>query len=872
MADATNQCSETTLNNHQFNDCIIEIIKSLYDIDLKQLIEKFKTYEELCEALNKPIKTCLNSDNELLKLRLFIDSLTESMRKRYGMSHQSRMDLIARLAADWPEWGLSFDYLNCIIIPFLKNTILHHFINLSEKYDISNTFYEFYSIPDKSMVDIDTFKLDDHKLRISYTGKTCEGCTDNLPCLSVLSHSAEWERKGSQESDFEYKWGDGNDYNILLRIRNANVGMEAFNVLIEGILRNTAKHGLADLKDEKLLIRVILTGSRDIAENFVLIPKASQLGNEFNIFNEAELGNRFKNENGNIVPDHENDDYFYVIVTSNKDTFIDNSEESLCLLINNYICDRIVDKRGEINPENWGFKEMKIAAAFLAGEDGTATNEVKIQPSNIKAPPHYLFAATTKNISFYDNKSRLAYVFKIQKPRNVLIWATSDEIKQFEKKALLKYEKHGWRFVFQYESEGTKDLNDLTKLSWKELDYEMLFVMRGRINDYINNFIDNETSEDIDILKSSKRTMIPHRIIMEDNNISISLPRTDEELNKDITDKLFAKLYNEWLKLSTKKHIEKYAQQNNEYSFGIYFDGNNIINNFPEKPPCFGGIRVNNCKLNDHFDKILNDKNTVNNMYIIQHRKLPVFRKGSVPDWDSKGFYYQFGTSRDPFFSMFRSTLLAPEGYNSKAAEMLIYKYIESAMIRILIIDERITQMTFGKIDREQNIALTEKLRWLGIFVAREIKVDGDKGVIQNDKLKFVEANSSEYYFDISIKGNEITGHYFNGTSNYPNALSMDDIDVIFIHHTKFKIICELLGVDSHNEIERDKLILKWKKRKGNTERIVLIHSGKGVPKQEKPRNAPFVEFSTLQRNVLYETSKFYLAQIALNAKEGKSD
>jgi hypothetical protein len=82
--------------------------------------------------------------------------------------------------------------------------------------------------------------------------------------------------------------------------------------------------------------------------------------------------------------------------------------------------------------------------------------------------------------------------------------------------------------------------------------------------------------------------------------------------------------------------------------------------------------------------------------------------------------------------------------------------------------------------------------------------------------------------------------------------------DILLIHATKLKEIAQKLGKNAEELISD----LKTQHKR------VIVHSGRGRTKADVPRNAPFLEYSIVQRYVTQEPSKFYLVQIALNARE----
>jgi hypothetical protein len=50
----------------------------------------------------------------------------------------------------------------------------------------------------------------------------------------------------------------------------------------------------------------------------------------------------------------------------------------------------------------------------------------------------------------------------------------------------------------------------------------------------------------------------------------------------------------------------------------------------------------------------------------------------------------------------------------------------------------------------------------------------------------------------------------------------------------------------------------------------VIVHSGRGKTEGDIPERTPFLEYSTVEKYVLNEPSKFYLVQIARNVKGEK--
>jgi hypothetical protein len=145
----------------------------------------------------------------------------------------------------------------------------------------------------------------------------------------------------------------------------------------------------------------------------------------------------------------------------------------------------------------------------------------------------------------------------------------------------------------------------------------------------------------------------------------------------------------------------------------------------------------------------------------------------------------------------------------------------------------------------EQEATFEGKLAWMGISVASSVVVgveclwpEWGKG---SRKLGLA--------IEVSMDGALKTSCTGDGRP----------IDILLIHATRLWQIKQYLGMDL------DELVAKWH---GVIPHIV-VHSGRGKTSGDIPRKTAFVEYSTVERYVLQEPSKFYLTRVLMDAGGG---
>lgn len=199
---------------------------------------------------------------------------------------------------------------------------------------------------------------------------------------------------------------------IEVAMPNDLLGDQAFYLLLENIIRNTAKHGNYEINERVVFsINVNTTASND---DFYAVE----------IWDSNCLETRVDNENKSITEE------------KNK-----KSKANIIAETNERINNKILREDFNIREGGWGTIEMEIACCYLSGlplrkiDDDAYRTDAK----NNRLPIIYAF---DKEVTIDGEKSHhLAYRFYIQKPKSVLVVDIDDQLKEDERNAKLITEK-----------------------------------------------------------------------------------------------------------------------------------------------------------------------------------------------------------------------------------------------------------------------------------------------------------------------------------------------------------------------------------------------------------------------------------------------
>jgi hypothetical protein len=708
-------------------------------------------------------------NNQMWK-ELFLYKIKEACHKELSYYRQKQEDFIARVATDWPKWGCGLDFFTFFIQPLFRNPFLWHFLNLSDDIALSQLKIKYGYIDDGNI------KWVEPKISIEIN-KNKE--TIQFPDLVDYAIGLIEEVKINGKT-FKINQQIENFKSFLVRIRDADIGAQAFFSFLEGVIRNAAKHRIRSNQKDNLEVRIVLCKDEKSVEKL--------------FGNDSELSSVPKDEK-----------YIYVIISVNTDVLKKNGEdrtvkeEDIDKLLIEFLREKfrseIINKIGEITPGNWGLKEMKICAAFLSG--------VEIEKVNSKEPD-YIWITKAPSKIWDDTIERFAYILRFEKPRYVL--AIVDK----NKKPLN---------LSEWEQQGIKVI-DLSEIKNVNFDYDFLYL--------------DETIKLPDI----NPVLLPQRQIKDKINIGT--------INKPL----------EFLYEVYDLHLQKLINEN-KYKIVIYFEDDNkakawtdwspknwkklqnIELEFPKGSPANADMVMHNTQ-DQHFK-----------IGILRHRGIGSLGNRKRPTSASRIYYQENASYADLFFSFFSN--IDP----NYLGDLVIRQLVESTIMNVLVIDERIAKaLTTAEVNDESGkVKLEEKLYWMGIYVAKSVKANSKEfnyiGNLTSERMREVD-------FD-EIKETENNKIYEIIERDKNNKETRIPIHILLIHVTRLNEIAKAYNMSNNELVDTIKKAIPY----------VIVHSGRGKTKGDIPSNAPFIEYSTIQRYILQQPSKFFLVQIALSVKGG---
>jgi hypothetical protein len=281
--------------------------------DVAEQIKKVARYG-WPQAFKEACEEAFRGDKDKYNLLELLYRIQQKALDRYALYRQRRMDFIARVATDWPAWGVGFDFYINFVRPFLANSILLHFVGYSDGVHLD-------------WLDFDVH-IGDSKVTERYTPQQGQPIV-----LSPLDMAVSW---GVVESEGRARYSSRphNYTPVTVWSRGGDMAVQAFHVILENIIRNSIKHCLPSIKsNKKLRIGIRLFQTYPELSGAVKCPEGLRL--------------------------KASDDLVYVVISSDADC-PDKATD-----LDQKICEPVTKETGEREPGNWGMKEIKIAAALL---------------------------------------------------------------------------------------------------------------------------------------------------------------------------------------------------------------------------------------------------------------------------------------------------------------------------------------------------------------------------------------------------------------------------------------------------------------------------------------------------------------------------
>lgn len=369
------------------------------DAQFKRALDLQKKSEEtikLCYEddfrINSPENVVVNIMLGLTEMRNKIDAIVRNTELQYSNYRLKRMDLIARFSTEWLPWGVGMSFFNQVMLPFMKNLILLHFLGHGEKLHLRN--------------------LD---IQVCYPDMACQNCflsdcTEHRVIIKNQRAEEGFYWTSLDESASSQTFLSRRVPNDIMKLRGGDIGAHAFHIILENILRNSAKHRYYEYckqpdSDKKMILRIWVLES---PESFL----SRKVGFTF--------AKRYKMSVPQVIEKdkEEKPSFWYIAISVNTDIKIkaeDKDADQLAEEVDSFLCKNIITPTGQTDSSVWGMKEKKICSAFLNYKSITETDSNE---------PDYIGAGT---IIWPDGKSRLAYWLKIPKA-NYLLYNDNKDI------------------------------------------------------------------------------------------------------------------------------------------------------------------------------------------------------------------------------------------------------------------------------------------------------------------------------------------------------------------------------------------------------------------------------------------------------------
>jgi hypothetical protein len=343
------------------------------------------------------------------------------------------------------------------------------------------------------------------------------------------------------------------------------------------------------------------------------------------------------------------------------------------------------------------------------------------------------------------------------------------------------------------------------------------------------------------------RSKLPSRIVIIDNGTSQQASdapfppvlRTQVQAKPSKQERFILEVYDKWIESLIKRRCNK-----SQVSVSIYFDDptkaqdwNDAFRDRDRWPSWSSELKFLEQKPASPYTDI-SDVNI--------WRHIPV---GHVKE--KNPVFYEMTSYHNAFFSFLYA--VDPDSFH---AQYLLRQLAESALLRVLVIDDRVAGTIWGRQDSGQKL---EELKYMGIFIARKITVDAGTDGQKIEVLAGGEQDPAPGWVNLHLQedGSITKIEIDNGKNSDPTPA---EFDVVFIHQTIFE---NKIAPSRKERWQKNEWVFHCKQEIP----YVIFHSGRGKQPELLPENAAFLEYSALQEHLLQEPSKFLLTQIALSAK-----
>jgi hypothetical protein len=758
---------------------------------------------------------------------------------------QQRMDFLARISTEWPVTGEYLCFYSDLMRNFLKQSLLLEKIIKDDGVDGKKIKIHL-KVNDSAPIKFSRQPESHHKEKEAKCGDNCKVKNE---C-------------GCGECEYDYRIEGKEKMNakdLLIQLPSGMLGTQAFYVILENIMRNSAKYNKKSCEYE---IYIEIGENRDLETK-----KDNDLSYKVRIYDNFS-------ENKDGYPLEEN-----------------GKTGNLVQLLQEKLEKPLIKETGEIIEKDWGIQEIKIAAQFLnhpfkEKKIGISTKENDHTKKYVWVEP-CTREVTVKvgNDCKKAEKELASYVFSIPKAKLVLCvdHHKKEKIKKAEGKGVLAADFKNEKFIEKMkksspeilyfeinEGDPDKDTNRFKEVLEKIEKYKYFLPTRIVIALNKNSLDSLKKKQKLETL-AKDYDIPPRRFVV----CPLDKEMIAEINGDDSIEKFIISVYKQWVFRWHGKELmgkEKFK----DVGIVIYFDRDKGFTGFQKWK-----------KLREELNK---DEYKLNNIKFSLFYKVSKNEKKSLKfsdfnaiNWKSKGIELligldNHGTLRGGFentmrekkkwdfyqvighdsswlkmnnHSMFNLLQDVPPGF---AGVMFVLSLIESAFARVGVVDERVANWAFEEEGGEFNFKFsitTQNILGANLFISASVW-DGDKRhqlVGKEKKPEDFRLMSEEKDQEEGIS--EDWCRFFsmkNGlTSNFHNR----EIDILIIH---LGFLEEIFKKDKER-------IEKWLDNLHERIPKIVMISGRGYKPEEIPGGLPFREASLVTNYINSDFSKLNLVK-----------
>ena len=358
------------------------------------------------------------------KVRIFTDDV-----KIFAAYLQQRADFIAQICTEWPHWTAPACLSNDLMAWFLKQRKVLNFIAASEGLKATtfkNNGNRFIEKPEAGKKKIG-----------GHIGFVMRLITKSAP-ITIM----DFTEVDTAKIVFHRR-------RIPVAFPGGRIGWDAFLIILEGFIRNTAKHAYSRFPD------------KDQVDLNVFI----------DIIDDGNATIEYKKDDKNTIEKPA----YTVRIYSN----VDQNKDGITGILNEYLAESFVDPTGKMTKKNWGLSEFRISAGYLQRADIMAIGGRQEKENNLLQVKSSS-GNETKPKLFGDSAERFYYEFKMLKPRMIGMEVS----KSWEIQGAQKFE--GWE-VYSSQQEAYDC----------DFDYYVLSDSKNEYHKWIRSVLETSDPEEL---------------------------------------------------------------------------------------------------------------------------------------------------------------------------------------------------------------------------------------------------------------------------------------------------------------------------------------------------------------------------------------